>query len=165
MEDLVMSKKYKPYIVSLLFTFGIALLSNYLVGASSVLYDSLIKPMLSPPANIFGIVWPILYTLMGIAAALIYTTSCNNDTCLSNKKSALRLYIVQLIFNGIWPILLFQFEMFTLSFIWIMILWVLILKMFFDFYKINKDAGYMIIPYLLWVTFAAYLNFMIAILN
>ena len=160
-----MLKKYKPYIISLLFTFGIALLSNFLSGDSAEVYNSIAKPKLSPPSYVFGIVWPILYLLMSIAVGLIYNTKCDTVKCADNKKSAIRLYVVQLIFNAIWPILFFTFEMFTFAFIWIVILWILIIKMIFDFYKINKVATYMIIPYLLWVTFAAYLNLMIVILN
>ena len=160
-----MLKKLKPYIFSFLFTFGIALLSNYFSSDSSTVYDNIVKPSLSPPPYLFGVVWPILYVLMAISAGLIYNSVCNNDQCRANKKSAIVLYIVQLIVNGIWPILFFQFEMFALSFIWILILWILILKMILEFHKINKVAAYMMVPYLLWVTFAAYLNLMIAILN
>ena len=160
-----MLKKLKPYIISLLFTFAIALLSNYLVGDPSLLYNDLAKPKLAPPDYIFGIVWPILYVLMAVAAGVVYNSKCYSDRCESDKKSAILLYKVQLIFNGIWPILFFKFELFTFSFVWIVFLWLLILKMMYDFYKINKIAGYMILPYFLWVTFATYFNLMIAIFN
>ena len=160
-----MLEKYKPYVISLLFTFAIALFSNYLVGDSTMLYNTIVKPTFAPPASVFGIVWPILYALMAIAAGLIYGEECHSDTCQSSKKHSLRLYVIQLLFNALWPILFFNLELFALSFVWIIILWILILKMTIDFYKINKVAGYLVLPYLLWVTFAAYLNFMIATLN
>ena len=102
---------------------------------------------------------------MAIAVGLVYTRKCYSIECGTEKRKAISLYIVQLIFNVIWPILFFRFELFFFSFIWIMILWVLILKMFISFYKIHKGAAYLILPYLLWVTFAAYLNFMIWFLN
>ena len=160
-----MLKKLKPYIISLLFTFAIALFSNFVVGESTSMYDTIAKPALSPPPYVFGIVWPILYTLMAIGAGLVYTTECVTSKCTERKQSAILLYVVQLIVNGIWPILFFRFELFTLAFLCIVVLWLLILKMVYDFYKINKVAGYLIVPYLLWVTFATYLNLMIARLN
>ena len=160
-----MLKKYKPYIISLLFTFGIALLSNLLMGDSAEIYNNITKPPFAPPSVAFGIVWPILYVLMAIAAGLIYTSKCDTAQCEADKNTAIRLYIIQLIVNAIWPLLFFRFELFVFSFIWIAILWVMICKMVVQFYKINKTAAYLIIPYLLWVTFAGYLNLMIAALN
>ena len=160
-----MIKKYMPYIISLLLTFGVTALGSFLAGDSTSFYTNLIQPELSPPSYIFGIVWPVLYILMAIAVGLVYTQKCSSIECKDNKKSAIKLYVVQLVMNALWPVLFFRFELFLISFIWLVVLWILILKMIIEFYKINKLAAYLLVPYLLWVTFAGYLNFMIWILN
>ena len=109
----------------------------------------------------FPIVWGILYILMGTASYIIYSS----DAPEISKKKALGLYLVQLGLNFLWPILFFTFGLCTAAAVLIVILWVLILLTLLYFYRISKNAGYLIIPYLLWVTFAAYLNIAICIIN
>ena len=160
-----MIKKYKPYIVSFIVTFGIAALSSYFTGDSSIVYNDIVKPKFSPPGYVFGIVWPILYLLMAVAAGSIYKTENISEVAKTYKNKAIGLYLVQIIINGIWPVLFFKYEMFLISFIWIIILWILIIFMLIIFKKISNIAAYMIVPYFLWVSFAAYLNLMIYMLN
>ncbi|MBE7043676.1 MAG: tryptophan-rich sensory protein [Ruminococcaceae bacterium] len=122
-------------------------------------FAQLNQPPLSPPGWLFPVVWTILYTLMGISSYLIQQSDS------PDKNTALRLYGIQLAVNFFWPILFFRFQAYLLSFFWILLLWVLIIVMIVQFYKIKPIAGLLQIPYLLWVTFATYLNLAIYLLN
>lgn len=133
-------------------------LSGYLTKNSADLFSTLNKPPLSPPGWIFPIVWSLLYLMMGIASYLVLTSGQPN-------QQALLWYAVQLALNFLWPILFFNLELYFLSFILLVLLWWSILKTIELFYEISKPAAYLLIPYLLWVTFAGYLNFTIALLN
>ena len=124
-------------------------------------FEMVNKPLLSPPAFLFPIVWTILYILMGISAYLILKSDAN----LEEKTKALKIYIYQLGVNFLWPIFFFNFKWYFFSFLWILLLWVLIIVMIREFSRISKTAGYLLIPYLLWVTFATYLTFAIWMLN
>lgn len=124
-------------------------------------FQMLTKPPLSPPGWLFPIVWTILYTLMGISAYIIKTS----DASAEQIDDALMIYRYQLIVNFLWSIFFFNFQWYFFSFIWILLLWVLIILMIRSFAKISKTAAYLNIPYLIWVTFAAYLNFGIWWLN
>ena len=124
-------------------------------------FQSMEKPPLSPPAILFPIVWTLLYVLMGIASYLIFKA----DASGTDKEKALRTYGVSLIFNFLWPIFFFRYELYLFSFLWILLLWGIILITILLYNQINKTAAYLMIPYLLWVTFAAYLNMGIYLLN
>ena len=117
-------------------------------------YKDLITPPLSPPAILFPIVWTILYILMGISAYIIEI-----------KGKNLNIYYLQLFINAFWSILFFVFKLRLLSFIWIIILILLVIKMIKEFLKTNSLAGNLQIPYLIWLIFAAYLNLGVYILN
>ena len=97
---------------------------------------------------------------MGISAARVWLSPDSK-----NKVQGLRLYILQLTFNFIWSILFFNLQAYAFAFIWLILLWLLILLMIISFSKSDKPAAYLQIPYLLWVTFAGYLNFMVWVLN
>lgn len=121
-------------------------------------YNTLQKPPLSPPGFIFGIVWSILYLLMGIAyGMLVYKEKSDEEVS--------KIYWTQLIINLIWPILFFVFKLRLFSSIWIIILLILVINMVIKFYKKDKIIGYSQIPYLLWIMFATYLNIGVYILN
>ena len=124
-------------------------------------FDVLNKPALSPPSWLFPVAWTILYTLMGISA---YIISISNAEPIEKAKS-LTIYTYQLAVNFLWPILFFNFQWYVFSFLWILLLILLVFLMIKSFYKINKTAAYLNIPYLLWLMFAAYLNFSIWFLN
>lgn len=150
-----MLKKYKPYIVQILIALLVGGLSALITRDNYVIYEEVIKPPLAPPPILFPIVWGILYTLMGISAAIVY----------KEKGSVPFIYWLQLFVNFVWPIIFFNMQAFLFAFIWLVLLWVLIIIMIVEFYKINKTAGLLQIPYLLWVTFAGYLNFSIWLLS
>lgn len=121
-------------------------------------YNTLQKPPLSPPGFIFGIVWSILYLLMGIAYGILVYKG-KSDVAVS------KIYWTQLIVNLIWPILFFVFKLRLFSSVWIILLLILVIDMIIKFYKKDKIIGYSQIPYLLWIMFAAYLNIGVYILN
>ena len=106
----------------------------------------------------FPIVWTILYVLMGIASYLVYTSNLPDRT-------ALTVYAIQLIFNFMWSIFFFNMQWYLFAFFWLILLWLLILYTIRLFYQISRPAGYLMIPYLLWVTFAGYLNYAIYLMN
>ena len=151
--------KWKELLIAIAIPLSIGLLSRLISKDSMMTFELLNKPAFSPPGWLFPIVWTILYILMGISSYLIYTS--NNP----NKKTALTLYALQLFFNFFWSILFFNFSLYFFSFIWIVILWLLIIMTIISFYSINKNAAYLLIPYFLWVTFATYLSYAIALLN
>ncbi|WMJ21925.1 TspO/MBR family protein [Paludicola sp. MB14-C6] len=151
--------QFKPLIISILIPLAVGGLSGFLTKNSMELFKNLNQPPLAPPPILFPIVWTILFILMGISAYLVWVSDS------PYKKPALLLYGVQLFFNFMWSIIFFNWEMRLFAFIWLMILWLLIIIMIALFYKVDKRAAYLQIPYLLWVTFAAYLNFAIYILN
>lgn len=138
----------------------VGVLSNLLSGNTAQIYTSIINPPLSPPPWLFGVIWPILYLLMSIAVYIIYQTPKTLDC-----KKAITLYWVQLFVNFLWPIIFFRFEWYWIAVGVIILLDVLVAITTVWFYKINKAAGYLMIPYLLWILFATYLNIGIAILN
>lgn len=136
-----------------LFVGGVA---AFLTRNSTALYQMVVQPMLSPPPILFPIVWSILYVLMGISAVLVDRTGCVN---------ALMVFSLQLILNFLWPLLFFNAQAFWAAFLLIVLLWGCILWMTILFFQCRPLAGWLTVPYLLWVTFAAYLNVMIAWLN
>lgn len=136
-------------------------LSALFAGGNFSVYDSIIKPPLSPPAIVFPVVWTVLYALMGISVYFIYTSGSEK----SQRKRSYTIYIVQLLFNFLWSIVFFRFKAFTLSSVVIIILLISIILMILNFYKVRKISAYLNIPYILWVLFAAYLNIATAILN
>lgn len=153
--------KLRPLILSILLSLGVGLLSGFLVGNSSEIYVNLVKPPLSPPAEVFPVVWIILYILMGISAYLIYVA----DAPKKEKKEALRLYKLQLAMNFLWSFIFFKFNLYFLAFIWLMLLFVAVLIMIKKFNMIDETASALMVPYALWLAFAGYLNLMIILLN
>ena len=115
-------------------------------GSGMAAYEQMAKPPLSPPGWVFSVVWTILYILMGIAACLV-AKSYDPDS-----QEAIRAFWVQLIVNVIWPILFLG-------------LWVLVFRLWKQFKSIDKRAGYLLVPYLLWLTFAGYLNLSICLMG
>ena len=155
------NKSRNAYIVFILISLGVGVLAALLSSGGTQLYNgSLVKPPLSPPAVVFPIVWTVLYTLMGISAARIWLSPESAE-----RRRGLNIYIAQLIVNFFWSLIFFNAQAFGFAFFWLLLLWVLILWMILSFYKTDKLAALLQIPYLLWVSFAGYLNFMIWQLN
>ncbi len=156
-----MFEKIKSYAIGIAIPLAVGLLSAFLTKDNMNIYDKIVKPPLSPPALLFPIVWSILYVLMGIGSTLIYKSSTDKN----EKKQELSVYGLQLAVNFFWSILFFNLNAFLFSFVWLLLLLGLIILMIFRFQKISKIAAYLQIPYLVWVTFAGYLNLAICILN
>lgn len=145
---------YKKLIIYIL----IPLILGSIVGLlTSGNYNEIIMPKFTPPKILFPIVWSILYILMGISRYII-----NNK---ENNHSAINTYRLQLIINLLWPFLFFNFKWFLFSFLWIILLITLVTIMILKFLKISKISGLLQIPYLLWLFFAAILNFAVYTLN
>ena len=142
-------------------------LSAFLTKDAMMVFDTIKKPPLAPPGIVFPIAWTILYVLMGIASYLIYNLDENKliSSQVVLKKNTLIIYVVQLIFNFFWSIIFFKFSMYKFAFVWLVILWALVFMFIKSAMKLNKAAAYLMLPYLLWMTFAGYLNIMIVILN
>lgn len=149
--------KVKIYIKSIL----IPVIVGGIVGAiisSTIDYNSLTKPFLAPPSIVFPIVWSILYVVMGISYGIL-----ESNGQIDGKINL--IYYIQLGVNALWSIFFFMLKWRLFSFIWILLLAVLVIIMIIKFYQKNKIAGLIQIPYLLWVLFASYLNIAIYILN
>lgn len=153
-----MKIQWKTLITCLIIPLTIGSISALLTQNNIKTFNLINKPILTPPSWLFPIVWTILYILMAIASYLVFVSKKPN-------KTALTIYGIQLLFNFFWSIIFFNFELYLFAFIWLVLLWLLIFKTAILFYQISKPAGYLMIPYLLWVTFAGYLNFSIYLLN
>ena len=124
-------------------------------------FEALNQPPLSPPGWLFPVVWTVLYVLMGIASYLVSVSDAPHE----EKARALWTYGIQLAFNFLWPIAFFNLKWYLFAFLWLVILWILILITALRFGRIRKPAGYLLVPYLLWVAFAGYLYLGIYLLN
>lgn len=157
-----MSKiKWKPLIFFFVITFAFSALSGILTRNNMSQYKEYNLPILAPPSWLFPVVWTILYILMAISAYLIYTS----DASKKEKTDSLFLYFLQLIINFFWSIIFFNLNQLFIGFLWIVLLWVIVIFMMIAFHKIKPIAAYLQIPYLLWISFAAYLNLQIYFLN
>jgi tryptophan-rich sensory protein len=151
----------KALILSIFLTEGIGLLSGFLSMSDMNFYTTLKKPFFSPPGWVFPVVWPILYFLMALAVYRIWMKGQSGE--FINK--AIFLYILQLMLNFLWPIIFFRFQLFGIAFLELIILLIFILLTTFEFFRIDKLAGILMLPYILWVSFAGVLNYAIWILN
>ena len=136
-------------------------LATLLSGGGMEVFDMVNKPPLSPPAWLFPVVWTILYTLMGISSYLVLTS----DVSREQKDNAIQVYGWQLLVNFLWPTFFFNYQWYLFSFFWLLLLWLLVLLMIWRFKDISVWAAVLNIPYLLWLTFAGYLNLSIWLLN
>ena len=152
---------WKTYALWILGVEAVGALSGFLTREGSKIYSEVIEqPPLSPPAIVFPIVWGILFLLMGISAARIYFAPVSDA-----RAQSLLIFFVQLAFNFFWSIIFFNFQSFGFAFLWLMVLGGLILWMIHGFGKVDPVAAWLQVPYFLWVTFAAYLNFDVWMLN
>ena len=147
---------YKKLIISILIPLGLGALVGFLSGSGNS-YNSLVQPSFAPPSWVFPVVWSILYILMGISDYLV-----KSDL---NTNSSLKIYKYQLAANLLWSFVFFTFKWYLFAFIWIILIIVLVIRMMKEFVSINKTSAYLQIPYLLWLIFAAVLNFSIYLLN
>ena len=149
-------KKYKKLIIFILIPLVVGFAGN-LLGGSTDIYTKISKPSFAPPGFLFPIIWTILYILMGVSSYIIYKEK--------GSKRALTIYFVQLGINALWSLFFFRLNCFLFSALWLVLLLCLIIYMIYEFYKLNKTAAYLQIPYSIWVAFALVLNSAIYILN
>ncbi len=136
-------------------------LAGFLTRDSMAAFAAIEKPPLSPPGILFPIVWTVLYVLMGVASYLVLTSGARQE----DVDHAITAYGLQLAMNFLWSFIFFQMEWYLAAFIWLVLLWLAILYTLLQFRRISKAAGWLLLPYLLWVTFAGYLNLSIYLLN
>lgn len=122
-------------------------------------YAFLAKPFFNPPTWVFAPAWIILYSLMGVSLYLVWVSKSKL------RKEAVKIFVLQLILNSAWSIIFFGLKLPGVAFVEIIILWLLILATIVKFYKINKLSAYLLIPYILWTSFASLLNYSIWVLN
>lgn len=156
-----MKEKIKSYAFFILSALAVGALSAFFTRNSMQIYDDILTPPLSPPSVVFPIVWTVLFILMGISAAMIY----NSTAPQKQKEAALLTYALSLAVNFFWSLIFFNLRAFLFAFLWLLLLLYLIIKTILQYYKINKTAAYLQIPYALWVTFAGYLTLSIWWLN
>ena len=155
-----MWQKIKPYVISIAIALAVGGLSAVFTSGNMNMYDTLNRPPLSPPMWLFPVVWSVLFILMGVSSAMVYVKKTETDV-----SGALKIYGLQLIVNFFWSIIFFNMRAYLFAVVWLALLWILILIMIISFRKIKPLAGYLQIPYLLWVSFALYLTIMIYLLN
>jgi len=156
-----LKNKKQTYIISIAIPLIVGIAATLLTSKNMGIYKEIMKPPLAPPAFLFPVVWTILYILMGISSAKIILT----PSARGEQKKSIILYGLQLLLNFIWPVVFFNFKSFKISFIIIVLLWYTVFQMILAFYEIDKKAAFYQIPYILWITFATYLNLAIALLN
>ncbi len=155
-----MNIKWKPLLIALAIPLAVGGLAALLSGGMDT-YKVLHQPPLSPPGWIFPIVWTILYLLMGYASYRIYVSEADRD----DKRRALIFYGIQLFLNFLWPLVFFGLQWYWAAFVLLIALWVMIYLTMHLFGSIDETAENLLIPYLLWVTFAGYLNLGVALIN
>ncbi|MBE7012714.1 MAG: tryptophan-rich sensory protein [Ruminococcaceae bacterium] len=154
-------RKILTFIVSVLLPLAIGWLSAYVTGDIQGVYDSLIQPPFAPPGWVFPVVWTVLYILMGIALYIIV----KNGFSSSEVREAVLYFGITLIFNFLWTPVFFRFGLILFALIWLAAMIILAVINIIQFYKINKWAGILLIPYLIWLLFAFALNLGVYLLN
>ena len=153
--------KFLALLKNIILPVGGAIIVGFMTKGGMNIYNSLKKPIITPPSIVFPIVWTILYVLMGIAAYRIYM----NNRSGRDDKGAYFYYLIQLSINFLWSFIFFNFRLYGISFILIIVLLVLIIITTIKFFKNDKLSGFLMIPYILWVSFASVLTFFIYMLN
>lgn len=156
-----MKQNWKPYLFWVLLAEAVGLLSGWLTREGTAVYaQTIAKPPLAPPGWLFPVVWTILYALMGIGAARVYLAPPSKARSLG-----LNLFVAQLVVNFFWSPIFFNLQAFGFAFFWLLLLWGLVFGMILAFRRVDPLAAKLQIPYLLWLTFAAYLNLGVWYLN
>ena len=139
----------------------VGIISAILSRQGMMLYrETVRKPPLTPPGTVFGIVWTVLYALMAIGAARVAAAPDSRQ-----RQKALNEFIIQLTLNFFWSPIFFNVRSYGLALLWLVFLWVFVVRMISAFRKTDSPAACLQIPYLVWVTFAVYLNYGVWILN
>ncbi len=150
---------WKSLVALLVGTLGPSAIVGFLTQRDSAFYEGLTKPSFAPPGWLFPVVWTLLYAAMATAMWFVLRAQGRDRFLL------LGLYVAQLAVNLVWPFLFFVQQSLGLAFFWLLLLWILAGIMLYRFFQESKVAGWLLVPYQLWLTFAAVLNFSIARLN
>jgi len=154
-------EKWKTYVFFITLSEAVGILSGLLSrGGQALFADTVAQPPLSPPGWVFPIAWTILYALMGYGAARVYLTAESK-----RRSVGLNLFIAQLIVNFFWSPIFFNAQSYGFALLWLLLLLGLVLAMTYFFWKTDKKAALAQLPYILWLLFAAYLNYGVWQLN
>ena len=157
----MLKKHWKVYAFWIAFSELVGLIAGLLTREGTRVYQMTVaQPPLSPPGWLFPVVWTILYALMGISAARIWLSEDSAD-----KKRSVNLFIAQLAVNFFWPMFFFNLQAYGFSIVWLILLWVLVFLLILNNRKIEMPATWLLVPYLIWLTFALYLNIGVYLLN
>ncbi len=151
----------KSLLLCLALPLAVGLLASLLTLGGMRDYGEMLKPPLSPPGWVFPAAWTVLYLLMGLASWLVTGAAATEDM----KQMALSLYAVQLAANFLWPLLFFGLGRYFLAFLWLLVLLLLVLLTWRQFRRLDRRAGALLVPYVLWLCFAVYLNLGVVVLN
>ncbi|MBR2997320.1 tryptophan-rich sensory protein [Candidatus Saccharibacteria bacterium] len=164
-SNTTVGKKIVKLVICVILPLIVGGISAMITGDMVAKFGELEQPILSPPEWLFPIAWTILYILMGLASFFILQQKPANKLEKGGKIAWLSLYGVQLAFNFMWPIFFFIMADFNFALFWLLALWIMVLVLVFMANRHSQAAMWCMLPYALWVTFAAYLNLMIMVLN
>lgn len=156
-----MKRKWKTLLLCLAIPLAVGGAAALLTGGGMQQYAQVRQPPFSPPGWLFPVVWTVLYLLMGYASYRVLTSHGDEKQI----RSALSLYGAQLAINFLWPLVFFGLQQYLAAFIVLLVLWVLIFLTIRAFADLDETAGDLLLPYILWVTFAGYLNVGVYLLN
>lgn len=160
-----METKTKQLIICIALPLATGALSSFLTRDDMIAFRAVEKPPLYPPEFIFPIVWTVLFLLMGIASYRIIRAHKKNDTAIYRVRIAIAYYVLQLAVNFLWPLVFFEYQAYWLAFAVLIVLVYVVLRTHHAFSAIDRFAGYYLLPYLVWLAFAGYLNLMISMQN
>lgn len=153
-------KQWKVYLFWILLCESVGALSGWLSREGIDIYEATVnKPVFTPPGWVFPVVWSVLFALMGISAARIYLSEPSR-----NRNWGLNLFLIQLAVNFFWPLIFFNLQAFGIAFVWLILLWVLVAVVIRLFWKVDRTSAWLLVPYIVWLTFAVGLNFAIIIM-
>ena len=156
-----MKNKWKIYAFWIALSEVVGIIAGLLIRNGVEIYGLTVnKPPLSPPDWLFPVVWTILYALMGISAARVWLAEDSQE-----KSRSISLFIAQLAVNFFWPLFFFNLQAYGFALLWLILLWVLVFLLIFNTRRVDMLASWLLIPYLIWLTFAIYLNFGVYLLN
>lgn len=151
----------KKILISIAIPLSVGGISALIVNGNTDIYSKINQPPLAPPSWIFPVVWTVLYLLMGISLYIVWNTRTDSG----KKQLAFLLFGIQLFLNLIWSPIFFGLQLFLPALIVLVFTWIFTAAMIVSFYAISKPAALLQIPYIIWLTFAGYLNFAIYLLN
>ncbi len=157
-----MSNKTKTYFISVFISLAVGGLAAFLTRNGNNIFENINVPPLTPPAIVFPIVWTVLYILLGISAAIVWI---NRKSTPKDARIAINLYVLDLAINFTWSLIFFNMRNFGFAFWWLLVLLAVSIIMTAFFNRVKRIAAVLQIPYLLWISFAGYLTYMIYYLN